>query len=147
MNTTKNTIVVEQSFKASVSEVWKAISEIDQMRQWFFENIESFKAEVGFETQFNVKSEERNFLHLWKLTEVIPLKKIVYLWKYEGYDGESYVSFELFEENNQTRLRVSHTGIDSFPKAIPEFSSESCRQGWQYFINNRLRTFIEEKTL
>jgi len=147
MNTTKNAIVIEQSFKASVSEVWDAISEIDQMRQWFFENIESFNAEVGFETQFNVKSEGRNFLHLWKLTEVIPLKKIVYLWKYEGYEGESFVCFELFEENSLTRLRVSHVGVGSFSQSIPEFSSESCRQGWQYFINNRLKAFMEKKTL
>lgn len=48
------------------------------MRQWFFENIESFKPEVGFETQFNVQAESRNFLHMWKIIEVVPMKKIVY---------------------------------------------------------------------
>ncbi len=42
------------------------------MRKWYFENIPAFKPEVGFETQFNVQSEERNFLHKWKVTEVQP---------------------------------------------------------------------------
>ena len=43
-----------------------------------FNNIEDFKPKVGFKTRFNVKSEERNFLHLWEITEVDPFKKIVY---------------------------------------------------------------------
>ena len=87
MNLIEKPIVVEQVFKASTSEIWEAISEFDYMRQWFFVDLKAFNAEVGFETQFNVKSGKRNFLHLWKLTEVIPKKKIVYLWKYGDIEG------------------------------------------------------------
>ena len=47
-------IVVEQAFDASKAAVWKAISEREQMIQWFFDNIPEFQAEVGFETQFDV---------------------------------------------------------------------------------------------
>ena len=52
------------------------------MRKWYFENIPSFKPEVGFKTQFNVQSQHRNFLHIWKVTEVVPKKMITYNWKY-----------------------------------------------------------------
>jgi len=65
-------VVVEQTFNASIDTVWNAITEIDQMRQWFFENIPDFKPEVEFETQFNVTSGDRNFFHQWKVTEVLP---------------------------------------------------------------------------
>lgn len=144
MNTTNETIIVEQTFNASIKTVWEAITEVAQMRKWFFENIKSFKPEVGFKTQFNVQSEGRNFKHLWTLTEVEPLKKIVYNWKYEEYPGNSFVHFELFEQNKKTKLRVTSIVTESFPKDIPEFKSESCKKGWNYFIKNNLKKFIEK---
>jgi len=64
MKKNEKPIFVEESFNTSVDAVWKAITEIDQMRQCYFEGIPSFKPEVGFETQFNVQSRERNFIHL-----------------------------------------------------------------------------------
>ncbi|WP_372641614.1 SRPBCC domain-containing protein [Ancylomarina sp.] len=142
-----NPVVVQQSFHVSISQLWKAISELEQMKHWFFENIEAFSAEVGFETQFNVKSGERDFRHLWKITEVIPLEKIVYSWKYEGYEGESFVSFETFITEGGSSLRVSHVVTNSFPQSIPEFTRESCQGGWEYFINNRLKNFMDDKML
>lgn len=30
-----------------------------------------FKPEVGFETEFNVRCEDRDFLHVWKVTKAI----------------------------------------------------------------------------
>ena len=96
MSDTNEPIIVEQTFNTSINNVWNAITKVDQMRQWFFENIESFKPEVGFATQFSVQSQNRSFLHIWKLTEVVPLKKIIYNWKYGGYSGDSFVMFELF---------------------------------------------------
>lgn len=145
MSQEKKPVVVKQSFHVSVSHLWKAISELEQMKLWFFENIEAFNAEVGFETQFNVKSGERDFMHLLKITEVIPLEKIVYSWKYKGYEGESFVSFETFITEGGSSLRVSHKVIKSFPQSIPEFTRESCQGGWEYFINNRLKKFMDDQ--
>ena len=73
-------IIVEQTFHTSIDTVWNSITKIDHMRQWYFKNIPSFKPEVGFATQFNVQSHDRNFLHMWTVTEVVPLKKITYNW-------------------------------------------------------------------
>ncbi len=135
-------VIVEQTFSATIATVWSAITEVDQMRQWFFENIPAFKPEVGFETQFNVESEGRNFLHLWQVTQVVPLKMITCNWKYEGYAGDSFVAFELFEENDSTRLRVTHQVTQNFPDDIPEFLRESCVAGWTFFIKERLDAFL-----
>ena len=90
-----NPIIVTQSFTTSIEDVWSAITRPNRMRQWFFEQIESFKPEVGFTTRFNVETLNGNFLHLWKLTEVVPMKKITYNWKYGGYTGDSHVTFEI----------------------------------------------------
>ena len=136
-------VIVEQTFHTSIDAVWKAITEIDQMRRWFFDNIPSFKPEVGFETRFNVTSKGRHFLHLWKVTEVVPLKKITCNWKYEGYAGDSFVVFELFEQDNATTLRVTNRVVEDFPEDIPEFSRESCIGGWTFFIKKSLKEFLE----
>ncbi len=143
MKTIDKPIIVEETFNVTIETVWKAITNIDEMKCWFFENIPDFKPEVGFKTQFNVQSEDRNFLHLWTVTEVELFKKIVTNWKYEEYSGDSFVYFELFEENNYTKLRVSTVVTENFPDNIPEFKSESCREGWNYFIKDRLKNYIE----
>jgi uncharacterized protein YndB with AHSA1/START domain len=137
-------VIVEQTFNTSIDTVWKSITEIDQMRQWYFENIPSFKPEVGFETQFNVQSQDRNFPHMWKVTEVVPLKMITYNWKYEGYSGDSFVTFELFKQNNLTKLRLTHQVQECFPEDIPEFSRESGVEGWTFFIKKSLKEYLEK---
>ncbi len=138
-------VVVEQSFGASVETVWNAITDVDQMRRWYFENIPAFKPEIGFETQFTVQSQGRDFPHLWKVTEVVPLQKIEYNWKYDGYPGDSFVVFELFEQNDLTKLRLTTRVVESFPEDIPEFKRESCMDGWTYLINQSLRDFLAQR--
>ena len=137
-------IIVEQTFNVSIESVWDAITKIDQMRKWYFDNIPSFKPEVGFETQFNVQSQERNFLHIWKVTEVEPMKRITYNWKYENYLGNSFVTFELFKQNNSTKLRLMDKVTESFPQDIPEFLRESGVEGWTFLIKKSLKEFLEK---
>lgn len=142
MKTTDEPIVVEQTFNSSIESVWKSISDIGEMRKWYFENIPAFKPEVGFETRFNVQSEERNFLHIWKVTDVQPMKLIKYSWEFEEYPGKSTAAFEISKENNKTKLRLTVEVLKDFPDDIPEFKRESCRAGWEYFINGRLKEFL-----
>jgi uncharacterized protein YndB with AHSA1/START domain len=138
-------IIIEQQFEASLNEVWEAITLPEKMKQWYFANITAFEPRVGFETGFLVQSEEREFPHHWKITEVIPEKKIAYIWTFKGYPGVSKVSFDLFEQQEGTRLGVTATVIEPFPADIPEFKRESGVAGWTYFIKERLKSFLEEQ--
>jgi uncharacterized protein YndB with AHSA1/START domain len=137
-------IVVEQDFDRSASDVWDAITKIGEMHKWYFENIPDFKAEVGFATQFVVESGGRRFLHLWKVTEVTPPSKVVYDWKYAGHPGDSLVTFEVSGNEKSARLRVTASVLESFPEEIPEFSRESCLEGWTYFIKDRLKAYLDD---
>lgn len=137
-------VIIEQSFEKPIEAVWQAISQLDQMRQWFFNNIPAFLPEAGFELQFNVQSGERNFLHQWKLLEVSPPQKIVYNWSYKEYPGNAMVSFELFEGEKGTLLRLTHIVTIDFPQDIPEFKRASCIGGWAYFIQNRLKAYLDK---
>ena len=143
MRSSDEPIVVEQTFNATIDTVWKAITQVDLMRQWYFDNIPSFRSEVGFETQFNVHSEGRDFLHMWRVTEVVPGKKIVYDWRFAEYAGDASVAFELIKQDNLTSLRLTCTIRESFPEGIPEFTRESCIGGWEYFIKKSLKEYLE----
>ncbi|MEM6686139.1 MAG: SRPBCC domain-containing protein [Bacteroidota bacterium] len=146
MKTSEPPVIVSQNFSKSIATVWNAITDVDQMRQWFFDNIPDFKAEVGFQTQFNVKAPSRDFMHLWAITEVIPQQKIVYNWKYEDLTGDSFVTFELEENNNLTKLTVTANVTEDFSDDIPEFTRESCLGGWNYFIREQLVAFLNSHT-
>jgi uncharacterized protein YndB with AHSA1/START domain len=139
-------VIVEQTFNVPIEKVWDAITNIEQMKCWFFNNIEDFEPIIGFKTQFKVQSEDRVFTHLWTITEVEPLKKIVYNWKYEEYAGDSFVYFELFQLKSETKIRVTSVVTESFPANIPEFKAESCLNGWTYFIKQNLKKFLDSKT-
>ncbi|MBC8872864.1 MAG: SRPBCC domain-containing protein [Planctomycetes bacterium] len=139
-------IVVEQVFNAPIAVVWKAITDKDQMRQWFFKAMTDFEPESGFETQFNVRCEDRDYLHLWKIIDVVPEKRITYGWRYGGYSGNSTVVWEVSETPNGTKLVLTHEGQETFPQDDPVFSRESGQAGWDYFIHESLKAFLDGRT-
>lgn len=145
MKTTDPPIVVEQDFDTPIEKVWKAITQLEQMKKWFFNNIPQFKAQEGFKTQFNVNTPNHNFLHLWEITKVIPQQKLVYKWKYKGFKGNSFVTFTLTTiSTSKTKLVVSTSIIEDFDdSAIDEFKYESAVAGWNYFIKQQLVSFLE----
>lgn len=133
--------VIERTFNAPVTKVWKAITDKDEMKHWYFD-LAHFKPQVGFEFQFYAGSEEKKYLHLCKVTEVIPKEKLTYSWRYEGYEGMSFVTFELFPEGNKTRMKLTHTGLETFPK-LPDFARESFSAGWTDIIGTSLKKYVE----
>jgi uncharacterized protein YndB with AHSA1/START domain len=134
--------IIERTFNARVELVWQAISTREDMKQWYFD-LKEFKAEVGFEFQFTVEHEGFTYVHHCRVTEVIPKKKLAYTWRYEGYAGDSRVTFELFAEGRQTRLKLTHEGLETFPR-IPAFARSNFMGGWTSLIGSSLKEFIEK---
>lgn len=136
-------IVVERVFQAPPARVWKAITDRHEMKKWYFDLAE-FKAETGFRFQFTGgPSPEKQYLHLCEVTEVVPGKKLTYSWRYDGYAGISYVSFELLPQGNATLLRLTHTGLASFPSDNQDFARSNFVEGWNAIINQSLKNFLE----
>ena len=135
-------VVVERTFNAPVARVWKALTDVEEMRHWYFD-LKEFTPEVGFEFEFIVEHEGMKYHHLCKITEVIPQKKLAYSWRYQGYEGNSLVTFELFAEDDKTRLKLTHEGLETFPKT-PSFARENFRQGWTQIIGSSLKQFVEK---
>jgi uncharacterized protein YndB with AHSA1/START domain len=109
-NMDKIPFTIERTFDAPVEKLWQAITDKDAMKKWYFD-LKEFKPELGFEFQFSGEGKEgEQYLHLCKITEVIPLKKLTHTWCYDKYEGASYLTFEFFAEENKTRLRLTHAG-------------------------------------
>lgn len=138
----EKTVVIERTYDAPIEKVWKALTDKDQMRHWYFE-VSDFKAEVGFEFQFLGESDGKKFLHKCTVVEVQPITKIAYTWSYEGYIGQSLVTFELFsEDKNKTRLKLTHSGTESF-LSHPDFAKADFNVGWNSILGQSLRNFVE----
>ena len=135
---------IEQIYQAPISLVWKAITDRDQMKLWYFDLTE-FIPEVGCEFQFmGGPAEDRQYQHICKVTEVIPDQKIAYTWRYDGYPGNSLVAFELYDEGDQTSLKLTHEGLETFPANNPDFAKKNFAEGWNWIIGTSLKDYLEK---
>jgi uncharacterized protein YndB with AHSA1/START domain len=135
-------VVIERTFNAPVARVWKALTDVDQMRIWYFD-LKEFKPEVGFEFAFVVEHEGNRYDHRCRVAEVILQKKIAYTWRFEGHEGNSLVTFELSPDGDKTRLKLTHKGIETFPKT-PAYARENFEKGWTELIGSSLKQFVEK---
>ena len=84
--------------------------------------VESFKPEVGFEIQFDVPHNDKIYQHLWKVTDVVPVRKNAYSWKYGGHSGDSVVrasscSTKGGKDPLAPAIRLTPIGLETFAPA------------------------------
>ena len=140
----ENPIVVERTFNTSAAKVWAAITDKNEMKAWYFDLAE-FKPEVGFRFEFMGGPEDGvQYRHICEVTEVIPGKKLTYSWRYDGYPGISFVSWELIEAGDKTTLKLTHTGLESFPQDKPDFAKHNFEEGWNHIINISLKEYLDK---
>ncbi|MGV3528439.1 MAG: SRPBCC family protein [Flavisolibacter sp.] len=137
--------VVEKMLPAKPEVVWQALTDAKEMKNWYFD-IPDFQPVVGFTFSFFGQGKKgASYKHLCRVTEVVPLEKLQHTWSYEGYPGESYVTFELEGQDGGTRVRLSHSGLDSFPQDNPDFDKANFAEGWNYIIGTSLKEYLEKK--
>lgn len=139
----QQTIVFERLFNAPVARVWKAITDKQEMKAWYFDLAE-FRAEPGFQFQFlGGPAPDRQYLHLCEITEVVPEKRLSYSWRYDGFQGNTLVTFELFAQKDKTLLRLTHTGLETLAGEHPDFAGSNFIEGWNYLLNTSLKRHLE----
>lgn len=137
--------VIERTYNAPADKVWSAITEPAKMKVWYFDMV-GFEPKIGCEFTFTGHNAAINktYIHLCKIVALEPLKKLVYTWRYEGFPGNSTVSFELFDEDGKTKLILTHEGIETFKGDIyPELAKENFVGGWNSLIGKSLPNYLE----
>lgn len=141
---TAKTFRIERVFDAPVADVWRAITEKDLMKQWYFD-LPEFKAEPGFKFEYTGGEEGgTQYLHHFEITEVIPEKKLTHTWCFAGYEGVSYLTYELVVQGDKTLLILKHSGLETFPADNPDFALHKFEEGWNQNINISLKNFLEK---
>jgi uncharacterized protein YndB with AHSA1/START domain len=138
------TIIIERALHASVAEVWKALTDIRNLKQWlpFFAD---FEPKVGFKTKFMLgPDEDHQYPHTVKVLEVVHAKKLRYSWDYGGISPHSSVVFELTASGSTTQLMLT-----AYIKQVPDDQSnflKDAKNGWNHTAN-ALQAFVETKKL
>ncbi len=134
-------ITLRKTIPVSCTTLWSALTELDQMQQWYFQELKEFKAKVGFENAFTFEYKGKTFTHKWRVVEVEPSQKIAYYWQYEEYEGDSIVSFQMEKVPNGSHLHLEARILSPFPE-MEEFSQKSMEKGWSSLIEDRLIPFL-----
>ena len=137
-------VIIERVVTAPVEQVWKSITDPNDMKQWYFD-IPSFKAEAGYQFSFIGKDHDgKEWVHLCTVLEVIPNKKFSHTWRYEGYEGESIVTWELTPEGKSTRVKLTHENLESFPP-LKSLAKENFVQGWTEIVSRLLPEYLAKQ--
>lgn len=137
--------VIERRYAAPVEVVWQAITDPMAIKEWFMP-FEGFAPQPGCKFQFTATDNDNvSWLHRCVVTEVVPQQKLAYTWSYDGQPGDTLVAMELFAEGEQTRLKLTHSGLDTLP-ALPAFARENFAAGWTELIGSLLKDYVERRT-
>ena len=136
-----NPLIKEFEYNVPSEKVWLALTEKDQMKKWYFPQLQEFEPTVGFKFQFDQNSAE--YQKEWIVTKVSEGKTLAHSWDYKGYPGSSEVIFDLFSEDDKTKLRVTQTGLESFPDD-PHFARERFEWGWENLLGKNSKQILED---
>lgn len=136
-------IIVEQKVNAPAEKVWKALTDIDEMKIWYFD-ISDFIPETGTVFNFYEPGDERKYHHQAEILEVIPGKKLKHTWFYPEFsDQKTTVTWELYPEGLQTVIRLIHENINAFHNLGENFSEKAFTEGWTQITEQSLKRYLE----
>lgn len=135
MNTS---LVIDRVFDAPVDHLWQALTKRESIKEWYFAQVQQFEPIVGF--VFGLSDDGSGYQKEWTVTQVVEGQKLAHTWAYKGYRVCSEVAFDLFGEGAKTRLRITHTGLETFPLNA-HFARQRFAWGWD-LIGDKLSDFL-----
>lgn len=101
-------ITIEQEYPYSPDEVWDAITDQSQIKDWLMHG--TFEPRVGAEFEFYWQgTDASNGKTRGKVMEVAKPRKLSYTWDWDG--GSTLVTYHLEPSATGTKLRLEHTGF------------------------------------
>lgn len=137
------TLIKEFNYNVPSEEVWHALTDTNEMRKWYFPQLQKFEPVVGYKFKFD--DENAEYQKEWIVTNVMNGKVLAHSWAYRGYPGKSEVTFSLFADGGKTTLRVTQTNLESFPDH-PHFKRERFEWGWDNLLGDNLKNLLEKKS-
>lgn len=135
-------IVVTQVFNVPISEVWKALTEVNNLKNWYFP-VKNFELEVGKTFTFYESETGSRFFHACTMLQIIPEQLLEHSWTHPNDSkGTSVLKWELASEGTGTKVTLTHTGAENFADAGADFSVANFEMGWNAILKTMLRNFL-----
>ena len=136
-------VKISVKVNAPVDKVWNALTDKEQMKNWYFD-IPDFELKEGNAFNFFEPGEERKFHHHCEIAEVVPHEKFKHSWTYPDVTKEkTIVKWELKPEHEGTIVTLTHKGLENFHHLGEDFYPESFRKGWEDIVGKSLKEFVE----
>jgi len=139
---TENEIKQVIEIDASPEAVFSAISDEQELTQWFPDTA-ILEPKVGGKFKLSFLKDSKNsrmkldmdFINEGKILEIIQNKKLVHTWQWQTFSDfpQTIVTWELEQVDNKTRLTLTHsgfTGNEEGPASLEEHN-----KGWSFFLN------------
>src|SRR5690606_28600692 len=136
-------VTITQQLNASLDKVWDAITQPTQMKIWFF-NVHQHDLKVGNVFTFYGNEKEKTYLHRCEILKIMPQAELEHTWEHpDKSDGKSVLHWQLTKiDDETTSLTITHSGLESFADAGPEFAPEHYEFGWKGIIYISLRNYL-----
>ncbi|MBP1618013.1 MAG: ATPase [Bacteroidetes bacterium] len=135
-------IRIKQIYSCCPSEVWKAISDENALKKWFFP-VENYSFQEGKEFSFWTGEDPYLTFHKCRFLFIEPLNTIEYSWELPNDSkGISIVRWEISEEDGKTLLTFTHDGIAHLSDARFRIDYEYFSKKWNHLILNSLCEYL-----
>lgn len=140
----KSVVTVEKVYPVPVTKVWQAITDKEQMEEWYF-SIEDFVLQKDAVFNFSVSEGENLYRHRCVILEIVPNKKFQHTWTHPDQSkGKSIVTWVLEPVEKGTKLTLIHEGVESFSDGGSNFKIENYEAGWTEIVGTSLKQFLEK---
>lgn len=137
-------ITVQYKINALAEKVWKALTDKDEMKSWYFD-IRDFVLETGKEFNFYEPGGADKYRHHGEILEIIPNQKLKHTWSYPDFSAlKTIVTWELQPENEHTMVKLTHEDIENFKDLGEGFSKENFIKGWNTILGQSLKEYLEK---
>jgi len=137
-------IIIQECFHIRPEVIWKAITDKEQMKQWYFD-IPDFELKVNSTFNFYEPGNDKKFHHHCVIKEIVPSKLFQHTWTYpDKSKGESMVIWEIIPIGRFTLLKLTHDGVESFSDGGNDFLRENYEAGWNEILGKSLKSYLDK---
>lgn len=138
------TIELSITVKSTVGELWYALTDSDELENWWGENVK-LQAKVGGVFREEWEDDDGNDqLATGKVLAVKDKKEITFTWKEKGWPKSAVTecTLKITNKDGKVGLTVSHSGWETLPEDRRKQVMKDFKVGWQYHLKE-LKEYLD----